>query len=203
MFSIPLDSDLVLNQGHVAQANRRRRKSEAALHYMKKMSIPNRSVGGAPERRRNTLSTTTYQCPSPAATDETMLSPSKTAFSLCTSASAGHFSACSHQHDILMRPTSPLVPSDILGHSMDECEGMLVLTPLSPPLTPDQPTYSQLPSPTVSCPASPHASFFKHDVSALKTSASDPAVTCLLLDNRTIRLARPRLVQIPPFSPPS
>ncbi|KAJ2865326.1 hypothetical protein GGI22_001525 [Coemansia erecta] len=234
MTSIPSPLEFILEQGRHAQSRRQRSKSDAAL------SSDAWNTTATTGRRRNTVGTTTLQFPqtpltsmlkyplSPSAATDGCLSPRLSGpHAPCTAVSSGLIRACGHRSAIVSRTTSPLHPADaadalymgaydLKEENEDDDEQVMLLTPLSPPMTPEQqqtaPTHIQacspasssimsLPNLSLSAFGLPSSSSVCSDATSLTTepvAAGDSSITCLVLDNKTIQMARPRLVQISP-----
>ncbi|KAJ1668471.1 hypothetical protein IW140_000302 [Coemansia sp. RSA 1813] len=238
--SIPLPSNFVLEQGKFAQERRRRSKSVTAFS-----SATTSSTDSTAGRRRNTVGTTAFQRPptsltsiseyplSPTAATDGYLSPRMGgSYIPCAAVSSGVAGACGHRHGIMSRTTSPLLPVDVAAtdalyigaHNLigddenDDCdEQVMLLTPLSPPMTPEQPVHTHAPAPSSSIMSLPNLSLSALGLPSASSVCSDTgstpllaslaepeltnnSVTCLVLDNKQIHLARPRLVQISPSS---
>ncbi|KAJ2306510.1 hypothetical protein IWW55_001422 [Coemansia sp. RSA 2706] len=204
-FSLPIDGDFVLYQGWVTRNTRRRRKSDASVPSS--MSSTNSSAPSplpirSSERRRNTVTASHfYKYTSHMSADERLvqsppdfLSPPPRYQAIPT------INSPVYADDQM--PTASSLPADM---SQLDTDSHMIILPPSPPHSPpaaSQPAYNQLkrqasslPLPKIPLPPIPE------DVSGASSAnrasqSSDAAVTCLVLDNKKICFARPRLVQI-------
>ncbi|KAJ2851374.1 hypothetical protein IWW36_001141 [Coemansia brasiliensis] len=205
-FTIPIDSEFVLYQGWVTRNTRRRRKSDASVpSTMSSTSSSFSTVSPIPirraERRRNTVNTSHfYKFNTNMSTDRCLVqSPPQIPAQLPQLDSSVNNSFS----QTLMTASS--LPADL---SQLDTSSHMMFVPLSPPQSPSsfsQPACnrkrqaSSLPVPQIPLPPIPeHAnesSTVEQTNNALLQSANN-SVTCLVLDNKKICLARPRLVQI-------
>ncbi|KAI9481877.1 hypothetical protein LPJ55_002328 [Coemansia sp. RSA 990] len=195
-FTIPIDSEFVLYQGWVTRNTRRRRKSDASVPST--MSSTSSSCSPVPirraERRRNTVNTShVYNLHSRMSADKHLVqSPPQIPAQLPLPDSSVNNS------EFLQNPmTASSLPAD-LGQ-LDTSNHMMFV-PLSPPQSPSsfsRPVYSRkrhassLPVPQIPLPPIP-----EHVSESSVAEQANGSVTCLVLDNKKICFARPRLVQI-------
>ncbi|KAJ2454575.1 hypothetical protein EV183_001446 [Coemansia sp. RSA 2336] len=204
-FTIPIDSEFVLYQGWVTRNTRRRRKSDASVPSTMS-SASSSSSSPIPirraERRRNTVNTSHFSNLYTRMSTDTQLvrSPPQMPAQLPQLNSGVNGSA------LLQTPmTASSLPADL---SQLDARNHMMFVPLSPPQSPSsfsQPVYSRkrqassLPVPQIPLPPIPeHAnepSAAEHANNAQAQNANN-SVTWLVLDNKKICFARPRLVHI-------
>ncbi|KAJ1791285.1 hypothetical protein IW143_004373, partial [Coemansia sp. RSA 520] len=206
-FSMPIDSDFVLYQGWVTRNTRRRRgnsdasvpSSVSTTFSSKPSPFPIRSV----ERRRNTVDTSNfYRYTSRMSVDVSLAQASAQVMSppplYCALPDIDN-QDCIYDH----MSTASSLPAD--KYQLDTKSHMIIAPP-SPPQSPQVTSLSllklhasslplpQIPLPPI--PETPSSASSVDQTSSAEMSQSSNVVTCLVLDNKKICLARPRLVQI-------
>ncbi|KAJ1857072.1 hypothetical protein GGH12_002334 [Coemansia sp. RSA 1822] len=206
-FSMPIDSDFVLYQGWITRNTRRRRgNSDASVpssvstkFISKPTPFPIRSV----ERRRNTVDTSNfYRYTSRMSVDVSLAQAPAQIMSppplYCALPDIDN-QDCIYDH----MSTASSLPADKC--QLDTKPHMIIAPPSPPqsPLVTSLPLLKQhassLPLPQIPLPPIPETPSSASSVdqtSSAEISQSSDVVTCLVLDNKKICLARPRLVQI-------
>ncbi|KAJ2497975.1 hypothetical protein GGH96_004690 [Coemansia sp. RSA 1972] len=207
-FSMPIDSDFVLYQGWVTRNTRRRRgnsdasvpSSVSTTFSSKSSPFPIRSV----ERRRNTVDTSNfYRYTSRMSVDVSLAQASAQIMSpppMYRTLPDIDNQDCIYDH----MSTASSLPAD---KCQLDTKSHMIIAPLSPPQSPLVTSLpllklhaSSLPLPQIPLPPIPETPNSANSVDQTSSSeisqSSNNVVTCLVLDNKKICLARPRLVQI-------
>ncbi|KAJ2359389.1 hypothetical protein IWW50_003654 [Coemansia erecta] len=208
-FSMPIDCDFVLYQGWVTRNTRRRRgMSDASVPSSVSTTdkVPRPLSIRSVERRRNTIETSNfYRYTSRMSADECLVqSPPQIMSPPPQYRAQPDVNSQVFFYDHM--PSAPPLPAD---KTWLDADSHMIISPISPPQSPlvtSQPLLkrhaSSLPLPQIPLPPIPEipssASSIKQADSADASQCSDNMVTCLVLDNKKLCLARPRLIQIKP-----
>ncbi|KAJ2713139.1 hypothetical protein H4R19_002402 [Coemansia spiralis] len=221
VFAMPVDSEFVLVQGRVARNNRLRRMSDASMPSTMSTLAPRQ-----PGRRRNTVSTAFIRDHSASLPSEPQIRRATVLPGPMASPAFGFMAKFVPVPPLTLGlPATPPLPSlpedDDLSLGMSSCGSLLTddvsmdFPPLTPPLSPvpreavPQKTLRYAASLPTMLPAIPEHAAAPASPTCGEPPMTAPAagrpydrhaddVTCILLDNKKILLARPRLVHISP-----